>query len=102
MGGMNARDQAVIALYDTGLSYAGVARKMGLSTSNAQDIMRRWAPEKIRGNNEWRNAAPENGLTLKALELYRVGQCIDCKCNIVSYTPERGQKCGLCEWGLEA
>ena len=99
---MTPRDQTVIVLYDSGLSYAGVARKMGLSTSNVQDIMRCWAPEKIRGNNELRNTAFEKGLTLKALELYSVGPCTSCECEIVSYTPERGQKCGLCEWGLEA
>ena len=94
---MNTRDQTVIALYDTKLSYAGVARKMGLGTSTVQDIMREWAPEKIRGNNDWRNATPENGLTLRALSQYSVGPCVSCGCEIVSYTPDPAQTCPLCK-----
>jgi transposase-like protein len=96
MNELNTRDRAIIALYDTGQSYASVARKMGIGTSTVQDTMRRHAHKSIRGNNEWRNPGPDEGLTLTALALYRIGPCISCECEIVSYTREHGQECGLC------
>ncbi len=99
---MNTRDRAVIALYGTGLSFANVARKMGLGTSTVQDTMRLHARESIRSNNAWRNPRPVEELTLTALGLYRVGPCASCGCEIVSYTRERGQKCGLCERRMQA
>jgi hypothetical protein len=94
---MNAREQAVVNLYvNARLSFADVASKMGIGTSTVQDIMRRHARKSIRSNNAWRNLRPVEELTLTALGLYRIGPCMSCGCEIVSYTREHGQECGLC------
>ena len=93
---MNAQEQAVVNLYHKGrLSFAGVARKMGMCTSTVQDAMRRCAPQLIRNQNEWRNPQMRD-FSLRDLGLIAVGRCKSCKCEIVSNKPGKGQTCALC------
>ena len=93
---------AVIAAYEGGASYNTVSRKVGLSSTKVRSMMIEHSPGSIRSRDQQIKvrAKPqpwEEGLTLAALSLYRVGPCLDCEVEIVSETRERGQRCGLCK-----
>ncbi len=99
---MTVRDEAIIALYDTGqLSYNAVAQKMGIGVGEVRGVMHEQAPELIRTSIEsqikvrQRNTNPHE-ISLGSLGLYRVGPCVSCKVEMVSGTRESGQACGLC------
>ena len=99
----------VIVAYNSGLSYDGVARELGSSTTKVQTIMRLHAPDSIRSPDETLKVRPqyihaEHGLTLTALGLYAVGKCKGTRfssCGILLVTKTRKdpvtlQTCGLC------
>ena len=100
---------AIIAAYDSGLSYDGVARELGSNTTKVQSIMRLHAPDSIRTPEETFKVRPqythtEHGLTLASLGLYAVGPCegtrfSSCGIPLVAKrreNPVTGQTCGLC------
>ena len=100
---------AIIAAYNSGLSYDGVAREVGTSTTQVQTIMRLHAPDLIRTPEESLKVRPqythtEHGLTLASLGLYAVGPCegtrfSSCGIPLVAKrreNPVTGQTCGLC------
>ena len=49
---------AVIAAYNSNLSYEGVARKLGSSTTRVQTIMRKYAPESRRAPKDQSKERP--------------------------------------------
>ena len=100
---------AIIAAYNSGLSYDGVAREVGTSTTQVQTIMRLHAPGSIRTPKETLEVRPQyrhavHGLTLEALGLYTVWPCkgtrfSSCGIPLVAKrreNPVSGQTCGLC------
>ena len=96
--------QAIIAAYQGGLSYEGVARDFDTSSTRVQAIMRKHSPGSIRQRGTpgfttgppLGSKPPEAGFTLKSLGLRHVGACVGCGVRIVSETEGRRQRCPLC------
>ncbi len=95
----DAVELGVIAAYQDGLSYQGVARVTGVGSSRVQLIMRKFSPGSIRPRGQRFNPRPaDQVLTLASLGLHRVGPCEDCGVEMVSPTRDKGQACGLCQY----
>ena len=96
---------AVITAYDAGGSYNTVGREFKIKVSAVQIIMRKYSPGSIRTSRHQQlgvrlqPAPAQEGLTLAALGLSRVGPCRGCGIPLVAETrenPVTGQTCGLC------
>ncbi len=96
---------AVITAYRGGASYNTVARDLGISSTSVRSIVHRHAPELVRTRPQQimtrvQPKPAEEGLTLAALGLSRVGPCRGCGVEMVAQTrenPVKGQTCGLCK-----
>ena len=90
--------------YQTGLSYSGVARKLGCGEGTVKAVMKKHYPAARRRKHRKKLTAgtkaepAEEGLTLASLGLNKAGPCERCGCEIVGYLPGKGgQLCGFCK-----